>query len=268
MQQQHIQELLKATIPIVKEAGQFIIRELGKVQSSDIEDKSMNSLVSYVDRQAEKLLVEKLQVLLPDATFITEENTIQNQASEQTWIIDPLDGTTNFLHGIPHFAVSVGLRIEQQLTIGVVYEPNSDQCFYAGKGLGAFLNDKPIRVRSTGKLENALLATGFPYEDLQQVERTVHLIQLLKPKIRGIRRLGAAALDLAYVAAGKLDGYFEGCLNAWDIAAGILIVEEAGGIVSDANGGTNYLNNGQVVATSPTIHEALLEIVKQVHQNG
>ncbi|MEM6697203.1 MAG: inositol monophosphatase family protein [Bacteroidota bacterium] len=250
-------QILEATLPIVKKAGQYLLEHFRQVRTDQIEDKDVNSLVSYVDRQAEAMLVKDLQALLPHSTFITEEDTVENQESEYTWIIDPLDGTTNFLFGIPHFAVSVALQHQGEMVIGIVYHPSLGECFCATKDGGAFVNDTPIKVRAAKELKEALVATGMPFNNLEQVDQTLAFIRYWKQHTRGVRRLGSAALDLAYVAAGRFDAYVEWGLNAWDIAAGVLLVEEAGGKVSDLKGGKNYLKNGEVIAASSALYEEI-----------
>lgn len=251
--------LLEAALPIVKKAGHFLLEHFRKVCTDQIEDKEVNSLVSYVDRQAEAMLVLDLQALLPDATFITEEDTVENQESEYTWIIDPLDGTTNFLFGLPHFAVSVALQHLGEIVVGIVYHPSLEECFHATKGGGAFVNNIPIEVRTAQHLKEALIATGMPFNNLEQVNETLELIRYWKQHTRGVRRLGSAALDLAYVAAGRFDAYVEWGLNAWDIAAGVLLVKEAGGKVTDLKGEQGYLKNGEVIAASGVLYEAIKE---------
>ncbi|MEL6718009.1 MAG: inositol monophosphatase family protein [Bacteroidota bacterium] len=252
-------QILEESIPIVKKAGAFLLEHFRKVGQDQIEDKDVNSLVSYVDRQAEAILVQELQTLLPDSTFITEENTVENQESEFTWIIDPLDGTTNFLFGLPHFAVSVALKHQEEIVVGIVYHPSQEECFYATKAGGAFVNGTPIKVKSTKYLKEALIATGMPFNNIAHVDQVLSLIRYWKQHTRGVRRLGSAALDLAYVAAGRFDAYVEWGLNAWDIAAGILLVEEAGGKVTDLKAEQDYLKNGEIVAASSALYDALKE---------
>lgn len=254
-------QILEAALPIVKKAGQFLLEHFRRVRTDQIEDKDVNSLVSYVDRQAEAMLVKDLQSLLPKSTFITEEDTVENQESEYTWIIDPLDGTTNFLFGLPHFAVSVALQHLGETIVGIVDHPSLGECFYATKDGGAFVNDKPIKVSSNSQLEEALITTGMPFNNMEQVNQTLELIRYWKQHTRGVRRLGSAALDLAYVAAGRFDAYVEWGLNAWDIAAGILLVEEAGGKVTDLKGKKEYLKNGEVIAASGALYERVKDSV-------
>ncbi len=260
-----LQDLLQQALPIVKQAGAFMRAEQSKVTSEQIEDKALNSLVSYVDKQAEVILVEGLQKILPTATFITEEETVQNKASAATWIIDPLDGTTNYLHGLPHFGVSVGLLHNDQLVLGIIYNPASDECFTATLGGGAYLNGQRIRVSNSPNFQASLFVTGFPFNEQARVTKNLKVVDYLKQHSRGIRRFGSAALDLAFVAAGRFDAYFEGAINAWDVAAGILLVQEAGGILTDYRGGTDYLFGGEVIAATPAIHAELLEVVREVY---
>lgn len=249
-------------LPIVRNVGEFIKKEVDKVKLKDIETKGINSLVSYVDKTAEMMLVEELSNILPEAGFITEEKTVAQGGKEIEWIIDPLDGTNNFLHAIPHYAVSVGLKVGSELVLGIVLEPNSHELFYASKGAGAYLNGQTIKVSSTPLLADAMVATGFPYtvEDVAPLIRTLgHFMRYA----RGVRRLGAAALDLAYVACGRFDTYYETTLNAWDVAGGAVIVKEAGGHLTDFSGGENYLFGEQLIASNGKIHQEVLKAVRK-----
>lgn len=265
MTNEQLQTLLQESLTVIRRAGAFMKAEQSKVTSEQIEDKARNSLVSYVDKQAETILVEGLQSILPTATFITEEATIENRASITTWIIDPLDGTTNYLHGLPHYAVSVGLLHEDKLVLGVVYNPASDECFTAIRGGGAFLNARPIKVSTAKGFSDSLFVTGFPFDDLKRTQNNLKVVEYLKQQSRGIRRFGSAALDLAFVAAGRFEAYFEGGLNAWDVAAGILLVQEAGGISTDYEGGENHLFGGEIIAAVPSVHRALVDKIQTVY---
>lgn len=258
-----LQKINTATCDIAREAGEFIRRELGKVQDKSIEEKSFNQLVSYVDRQAEELLVEKLHQLLPEATFLTEEKTVADSAGEWQWIIDPLDGTTNFLHGVPAFAVSIALKHQEEIVVGVVYEINRDECFYAWQKGGAWLNDSRVRVTKTSELAQALVATGFPTTDFDRLLQYQDALGYFMQHTRGVRRLGSAAVDLAYTACGRFDAFFEYNLNAWDVAAGVLIVQEAGGKVSDFRGSEDYLFGGEILASNSNLFPILLPYVQQ-----
>jgi myo-inositol-1(or 4)-monophosphatase len=255
-------ELITKAQTLVKETGQFIKEELGKVSIGEIEIKALNSLVSYVDKEAESKLVTGLSELTPGCGFITEEDTIDDDSKPVVWIIDPLDGTTNFLRQIPHFSVSVALKVNNKVTLGFVYNIMMDEMFSAGLGHGAYLNGKSIRVSKTSDFKEGIIATGFPYEK-KETQSFAEVLQKLMVEARGLRRLGSAALDLAFVACGRFDAYYECCINAWDVAAGILIVKEAGGIVTDFSGKENHLNGNQVIASSPKCHPRLLEIIQE-----
>lgn len=257
-----LEKLCRQSCEIVGEVAGFIRHEVGEVSTAEIETKSLNSLVSYVDKTAEERLVSKLEKLLPGSTFLTEEETVAAGEGEFQWIIDPLDGTTNFLHQLPCFAVSVALRQNQEIVLGVVYEVNRQECFYAWRGGGAFLNGKPIRVSATETLMDSLVATGFPYRDYDRMKSYFLVFEHFMKNTRGLRRFGAAAVDLAYVACGRFDIFFEYGLSSWDVAAGILLVEEAGGKVSDFGGGSNFLFGGEMVAASPAVFGEALKVVE------
>lgn len=257
-----LEKLCSQSCEITESVAAYIRRELGRVGSEKIETKSLNSLVSYVDKTAEQRLVAGLGELLPGSVFLTEEETVAQQEGEFQWIIDPLDGTTNFLHQIPCFAVSVALRQNDDIVLGIVYEVNRSECFHAWKGGGAFLNGSPVRVSPTATLADSLLATGFPYRDLGRMKPYFAAFENFIKKTRGLRRLGAAAVDLAYVACGRFDAFFEYGLSPWDVAAGILLVEEAGGKMSDFSGGNNFLFGGEMIAASHGVFGEALEIVR------
>ncbi len=268
MQPAQLARLTARANDIVGQAAQFIRSQVGQVNSQDIEIKALNSLVSYVDKRAEELLVKGLSPLLAEASFLTEEATIAATSATYQWIIDPLDGTTNFLHGLPFFSVSVALQNEKQTLLGIVREVNSDEQFVGWRGGGAWLNGQRIGVSPNTKLSEALLATGFPYYDFEQMDGYIRLLRYFMQHCRGIRRFGSAALDLAYVACGRFDGFFEYGLNAWDIAAGMLLVEEAGGRATDFSGLNSYLECGEVLAASPIVYEAMLEALQNhFHSN-
>jgi len=263
MHTEQLKEICLKSCEIIKATGQFIRQELGKVKANAIETKALNSLVSYVDKEAEIQLVKGLSQLLPEATFLTEEETVQQQEGEYQWIIDPLDGTTNFLHQLPFFSISVALRHKEDLVIGIVYGVQQEECFYAWKDGGSFLNDQKITVTSTTQLADSLIATGFPYYDYDHMQAYLGILETLMQNTRGIRRLGSAALDLAYVACGRFDGYFEYSLNSWDVAAGILLVQEAGGQVSDFQGGADYLFGRQIIAANPSISPTFFQLINK-----
>lgn len=257
------QKICEDTRTLVLEAGTFIREQLGKVGQQSVEEKSINQLVSYVDRKAEELLVAGLRKIVPEATFVTEEQTVENQQSELQWIIDPLDGTTNFLYNLPIFSVSVALQKGNEIVVGVVYEINRQECFYAWQGGGAWLNEVAIRVSKTQTLEQSLVATGFPVDSFGRLAPHLKAVGYFIQHTRGLRRLGSAATDLAYVACGRFDVYFEYNLNAWDVAAGVLLVHEAGGAVTDFSGGDNYLFGREVVAANRSVHGLALPVIRQ-----
>lgn len=253
-------EIITKAEQLIRQTGAFIRKELGTVDSDDIETKAMNSLVSYVDKEAEAMLVKGLSELIPNCGFITEEDTEDDTSKKAIWIIDPLDGTTNFLRQIPHFSVSVALEVDGIVELGFVYNIMLDEMFSAGREHGAFMNGKPMKVSPTKVFSEAIIATGFPYEK-KETAPFVDVVRELMITSRGLRRFGSAALDLAYVACGRFDAYYECCLNRWDVAAGILIVQEAGGKVTDFSGENNYHDGKQVIATNSKVHEPLQEII-------
>ncbi|WCT10287.1 inositol monophosphatase family protein [Mucilaginibacter jinjuensis] len=246
-------------IEVAKQAGAFIREERTKFNSDKIEYKGLNDLVSYVDKTAEGIIVEALEKILPEAGFLTEEKTIKRTGERYNWIIDPLDGTTNFIHGLTVFSVSIALKEYDELVAGVVYEVNLDECFYAWKGAPAYLNGKEIHVSKAPKIADSLLATGFPYYDFTKQPQYIALFTDLMQHCHGLRRLGSAATDLAYTACGRFDGYYEYNLKPWDIAAGIIIVRQAGGTVTTFIGGNDVLEKCDIVATNALIGDELVE---------
>lgn len=259
----NLQNILKETISVSHKAGAFILKEMQKVQSKDIELKGQHNYVTYVDKTTEAMIVEQLKALLPQAGFITEEDTIAHEDREYTWIIDPLDGTTNFLHHLPPFCVSIALAHENKPILGVIYEPNLNETFYATKGNGAFRNNEKIHASSSSDLDQALLATGFPYTDYHLLKPYMNVFEWCMYNTRGVRRLGSAAIDLAYVACGRMDGFFEYGLSPWDVAAGCIILQEAGGKLSDFSGNDNYIFGKEIIAFNNQLHGDFLEKFKQ-----
>jgi len=218
-------------------------------------------LVSYVDVNAEKIIVEGLKQVLPEAGFLTEEKTVNDEDDTLRWIIDPLDGTTNFIHGAPIYSVSIALQQKNELLVGIVYEINLHECFYAWKGGGAFCNGKKISVTQISSLRDSLTATGFPYKEFPMMDRFFATLRFLFNNSHGVRRLGSAAVDLVYVACGRFDGFYEYNLNPWDVAGGALIVKEAGGTVTDFAGGNNFLFGKEIIASNTFIHQEYLNAV-------
>jgi myo-inositol-1(or 4)-monophosphatase len=235
---------------IAKQAGQFIREERLKITPEDVELKGKASLVTYVDKNAEKMIVEQLRKLMPEAGFITEEGTAGQNGESYKWVVDPLDGTTNFIHGIFPHSVSIGLIKENDPVAGVVYEVGQDELFSAWQGGSAWLNGKRIAVSKAATHEDVLLATGFPYYNFDMIGKYLQLLEFFMTETQGMRRMGSAAVDMAYVACGRFDGFFEHALHAWDIAAGIIILKEAGGKISDFKGGENFLFGKEIVAAN------------------
>jgi myo-inositol-1(or 4)-monophosphatase len=253
--------LLEKSASLVKEVGAYIRTERLSFSQDSIEHKGLNNLVSYVDKTAEEQLVKGLSNICPDAGFETEEATIANTYSGLRWIIDPLDGTTNFMHGVPVFSISVALADNDDLLLGLVYEINTHELFTAYQKGGAFLNGKRISVTQNKVLGQSLLATGFPYTEFEQLDAYMDILKKFMKESHGVRRLGSAAVDLAYVACGRFDAFFEFNLNPWDVAAGALIVQEAGGSVTEFSGGEKYMKNRTIVASNTLLHPNMLEIL-------
>lgn len=267
MDQDQIQTYLQKSLVSVRKAAAFIHEQAGNLDSIVIEEKSHNSFVSKVDKEAEQILVKDFKALIPEAGFVTEENTVSNKRKEWTWILDPLDGTTNFLKGIPHYSVSVALYHNDVPKMGIVADVERNEIYYATEGGGAFCNGIPIHVSKTKKLQHSIISTGFPYEDSKRTEALISTFIAFIHKARGMRRFGSAALDLCFVARGWYDAYYETCLNPWDVAAGLLIVKEAGGNNSDFKNGNQYQNGEEIVSSNTKIHQELLQILSE-HLNS
>jgi myo-inositol-1(or 4)-monophosphatase len=258
-----LSSLTSDVISLTKEVGQFIRKESLVFDQRQVEYKGLHDMVSYVDKTAEIALVKGLRILLPEAGFVTEEKTATIAGEQYDWIIDPLDGTTNFIHGLPTYAISIALQCDGELVLGVVYEINRDECFSAWKNGGAYLNDKQISVSKASAIENTLLATGFPYYEFGRLDAYLAVLKELMQRCHGVRRIGSAAIDLAYVACGRFDGYFEFNLNSYDVAAGIVLVREAGGQVFDFTGGNNSIERREMLATNGLISAELLLILEE-----
>ncbi|MFA6924151.1 MAG: inositol monophosphatase family protein [Bacteroidales bacterium] len=255
----NIEKICNETREIIKDVGKFLKKEISNIKAENVELKGYNDFVTYVDKTSEQRLVDALSKLISGSGFIVEEKTTNIKGKEYTWIIDPLDGTTNYIHSVPLFAISVALTKNNKTILGVVYEINLDECFYAFEGGGAFLNDNKINVSKVAKLKDSLLATGFPNVNYSHLEKYMKHLEYLFRNTHGVRRLGSAATDLAYVACGRYDGFYEYNLSPWDVAAGAYIVEQAGGKVSDFKGGKNYVYGKEIIATNNFIFEELLD---------
>lgn len=252
---------LNIAVKAARKAGNLILRRMDRLDTLNVSLKGKNDYVSDVDRQAEDEIVSVLRKAYPSHAILAEEGGSQ-AGDEYQWIIDPLDGTTNYLHGFPQFAVSIALSHRGRIEEAVVYDPLREELFTASRGSGAFLNDRRVRVSQLKGLEGALLGTGFPFRQQQYLDVYVEMFKALHNGTAGIRRPGSAALDLSYVSAGRLDGFWEIGLNRWDIAAGTLLIQEAGGMVSDFSGGEDYLETGNVVAGNPRVFTAILNAIK------
>jgi myo-inositol-1(or 4)-monophosphatase len=252
---------LNIAVRAARSAGNVIIRNLDRLDSLAVHTKDRNDFVSEVDQKAEQEIIYILRKAFPDHGILAEESGLR-EGDDYQWIIDPLDGTTNFLHGFPQFAVSIALRHKGRLEHGVVYDPLRQELFTATRGAGAMLNDRRLRVTKRKSLEGALLGTGFPFKAQHHLETYLDMFRALFPHTAGIRRPGSAALDLAYVASGRLDGFWEIGLNIWDMAAGVLLIQEAGGLSSDFLGGHSYLESGNLVAGNPKVFADILKTIR------
>jgi len=252
-----MQPLLNIAVRAARRAGDLIVRNLDRSRELEVSVKQRNEFVTEVDRQAEQEIIGLVRSFHPDHAFLGEESGATG-SSDFVWVIDPLDGTTNFLHGFPQFAVSLALRFRGRLELGVVYDPLRQELYTALRGSGAQLDGRRLRVSDRRDLEESLIGTGFPYRENARLETYLDMFRAVTRRTRGIRRPGAAALDLAYVAAGRLDGFWEMGLKEWDLAAGCLLIAEAGGMVTDLRGGGRHLETGDVVAGNPRVHAALL----------
>ena len=258
----NVSPTLNVMINAARKAGRSLIRDFGEVEQLQVSIKGPANFVSVADHKAEDIIFKELNKARPGYGFLMEERgLVEGADASHRWIVDPLDGTTNFLHSNPMFAVSIGLEREGQLVAGVIYNPASDQLFTAEKGKGAYMNDRRLRVANRKTLADALITTGIPHRGREGHPRFLRELEALMREVAGIRRTGSAALDLAFIAAGRFDAYFERNLHAWDLAAGIVLVREAGGFITDIEGGDRMLETGGVIAANSTMHKALLPFV-------
>ncbi len=242
-------------------AGDVILRYHNQIDLLTVENKAANDFVSEVDTAAETAIINEIKKAFPQHSILAEESGEILGEVDNQWIIDPLDGTTNYLHGFPQYAISIALYENKVATHAVVYDPFKEELFYASKGEGAYLNDERIRVTKSSGLENTLIGTGFPFRQPQHLDCYLGTFKAIHPQVSGIRRAGSAALDLAYVAAGRLDGFWEIGLSSWDMAAGALLVKEAGGFVGDFSGRSQFLETGNVVAGNSGTFKAILKTI-------
>jgi myo-inositol-1(or 4)-monophosphatase len=256
-----MEPLLNIAVSAARQAGEIIVRYMEQVDRLKITAKNSQEYFSEVDIKAEQSIISAIHKAYPEHGILAEESGLQEGDGESMWIIDPLDGTSNYLHGFPFFSVSIALKIKNRIEHGVVYDPLRHECFAASRGRGARLNDRRIRVSKQTQLSAALLGTGFPFRDMTIAQRYLPTFEALFGKCAGVRRTGSAALDLAYVASGRLDGFWEFGLRPWDIAAGSLLIREAGGLISDAQGGDDFLKSGDVVTGTPKVFKSLLQTI-------
>lgn len=253
------QHICEEVVLLARQVGVWLRSERERLTTVSMEAKGVHDYVTQFDKQSEKTIVTRLKELVPEAGFIAEEKTETIQGEHFNWIVDPLDGTTNYIHGLPPTAISIALREDEELVIGVIYEMWRDECFYAFKGGKAYMNGYPIHVTDCPKLDDSLLATGFPYSDFSILQPFMKYMEWSMQHTHGLRRLGSAATDLAYVACGRCDGYFEYGMKPYDVAAGAFIIQQAGGRVSDFSGGDNWLFGGEIVASGPRLFPEFLQ---------
>ncbi len=246
---------------LARQTGKFIREEQKKITTTDVQLKGATSLVTYVDKTVEEILVNALKKMIPESGFVAEEGTAGSNHEKYTWIIDPLDGTTNYIHGLSPHSVSIALKENDELVLGVVYEVGLDELFYAWKDSQAYLNGKEIRVSSKSDPLETLIGTGFPYYDFDRIDDYIACLKELMKTTRGLRRFGSAAVDMAYVACGRFDAFYEHALHAWDIAAGAFILQQAGGKITDFNGGNNWLFGGEIVAASANYFDLFYAVI-------
>jgi len=253
--------MIQVAIEAAREAGRFLKYSVGKVRDIEIKQGEVRNLVSEIDKGSEERIISMIRRHYPGHAILAEESGGTTAASDYKWIIDPLDGTTNFLHGVPLFCVTIGVEYKGEIVAGVVYDPNQDELYTAEKGAGAFLNGKRLKVSGASELINSLLVTGFPYDIASSPGKAVDHFAHFLMEARGLRRLGSAAIDLSYVAAGRFDGFWEVHLNPWDMAAGVLLVSEAGGSVTDFSGGPLSIYGKSIVASNGRIHGSMVSIL-------
>ena len=256
--------MLNTAVRAARQSGRIILMHYDRLDRIEVTQKGRNDFVSQADTESEEMALEILLKAYPEHGVVAEESG-RREGGEYTWVIDPLDGTTNFIHGFPQFAVSIAVLKGSTIEHGVIYDPLRNELFTSSRGQGAQLNDRRIRVSNCGLLELALLGTGFPFRELDRLDQWVKAFRTLTRRSAGIRRTGSAALDLAYVAAGRMDGFWEFGLQPWDMAAGALLIREAGGLISDPAGSQDFLDSGNVVTANPRIFNDLLRIIAKHH---
>ena len=260
-----LENICNKVVQIARETGSFV-KEMRVGGDLSVEVKGQNDFVTRIDKLSEKRIVDALKGLVPGAGFIVEENSVIERGGEFNWIVDPIDGTTNFIHGVVPYAISIGLMQNSEMILGVVYEVGLNECFYAWKGGGAWLNGEKISVSDKRLVSDSLIGTGFPYNNFSQMPQFMETMDYFMKNSHGMRRLGSAATDMVYVACGRYDAFYEYGLHAWDIAAGAIIIREAGGKVSDFSGGEDFLFSGEIVATANGIFDEFIGVIKKYYK--
>jgi myo-inositol-1(or 4)-monophosphatase len=261
-----LNSFLRTAVTAARLAGDIILKNLGRLSPGDIQTKQAFDFVTRVDRWSESVIMQTIREKFPHHRFLMEEGLKQEETDDYRWIIDPLDGTTNYIHGYPIFSVSIALEYKKEAIVGVVFDPIKDELFHCVKGRGAFLNNRPIHVSDIDKLENSLVATGFPFRKKEMIDHYLDAFKGIFFVVGDLRRAGSAAIDLAYVASGRIEGFFELNLSPWDIAAGSLLITEAGGIITDFGGGNKYLSTGNIAAGNEFIHSEILKVIMRVFE--
>ncbi|MFI5293899.1 MAG: inositol monophosphatase family protein [Thermodesulfovibrionales bacterium] len=257
---------LKTAVSAARLAGDIIIKNLGHLSKEDIQTKQAFDFVTKVDRWSEAVIMQTIREKFPSHLFLSEETLKQEDTGDYRWIIDPLDGTTNYIHSYPMFSVSIALQYKSEVVLGVVFDPVRDELFHTVKGGGSFLNNKKIIVSGVASLDKSLIATGFPFRAKEMIDHYLRAFKEIFREVSDLRRAGSAAIDLAYIAAGRFEGFFELALSPWDVAAGSILITEGGGLITDFGGGEDYLSTGNIVAGNKSIQPEILRIMKQVFQ--
>lgn len=263
----NLENICQQVIDLTKSVGEFILSEKNNITHLNVEEKGLHDFVTYVDKTSEQELVDGLTKILPEAGFIAEEGTSVKKGDIYNWIIDPLDGTTNFIHGLTPFAISIALMENDKIILGVVHELGLNECFYAWKNSPSFLNGEIIKVSEMETIENSLIATGFPYYDYKRIKPFLESLEYFMENSHGVRRLGSAATDLVYVACGRFEAFYEYSLSPWDVAAGAFIVQQAGGKVSDFKGENNYIFGKEIIATNSFVFDNFLNNINKIMIN-
>ena len=256
--------MLNISIRAARHAGRIIVQFVDRLDTVNISEKKRNDFVTQVDELSEQEIIRTLRKAYPDHSILAEESGLQKKNEDYTWIIDPLDGTTNFIHGFPQFAISIALKYRNKLEVAVIYDPLRQELFTAVRGGGAQLNNRKIRVSSCQRINAALIGTGFPFKEKEFFPVYLQTFEAIFPQTAGVRRAGSAALDLAYVASGRLDGFWEMSLRPWDMAAGVLLITEAGGFTTDFHGKNNCMESGMLIAGNLKVHKSLLETILKI----